>query len=134
MRLVRAVFYFEAFTNLASAGFALLLPTEFLGQFVSEQLPVGAVEFGRWYAVLLVVLSLVLLAALREGSDRFLRPVIGAYLIGDVLQIGVAIQLGLAVSAFGLPVHAAIWTSIFYAIVRIYYLLGTRRETQCAHD
>ena len=128
MRLVRAVFYFEAIVNLASAGFALLFPSRFLGHFVSEPLPVGAVEFGRWYAVLLLVLSLVLLAALREGSDRFLRPVIGAYLVGDALQIGVAIQLGSAAGAFGLPVHAAIWTSAFYAVVRIYYLVGTRRQ------
>jgi len=65
MRFVRAVFYFEAITNLASAGFALFFPGRFLGHFVSEPLPVGAVEFGRWYAVLLVVLSLVLLAAPR---------------------------------------------------------------------
>jgi hypothetical protein len=126
MRVVRAIFYLEAFTNLASAAFALLLPGVFLGQFVSEPLPIAAVEFGRWYAVLLVVLSLVLLAALREGGDRFLRPVIGAYLLGDGLQIAVSVRLGLAASAFGLAVHAAIWTSVFYAVVRIYYLLATR--------
>ncbi|MDH3727272.1 MAG: hypothetical protein OER77_07055 [Myxococcales bacterium] len=66
MRLVRTVFYFEVITNLASAAFALLFPSAFLGQFVLEPLPVGAVEFGRWYAVLLVVLSLVSLAAPRR--------------------------------------------------------------------
>ena len=126
MRVVRAIFYLEAITNLVGAAFALLLPSAFLAQFVSEPLPVAAVEFGRWYAVLLVVLSLVLLAALREGSDRFLRPVIGAYLVGDGLQIAVSIRLGLAASAFGLAVHAAIWTSVLYAGVRIYYLFGTR--------
>jgi len=126
MRIVRAVFYFEVITNLVSAVFALLLPGAFLGQFVSEPLPVAAVEFGRWYAVLLVVLSLVLLAALREGGDRFLRPVISAYLVGDGLQIAVSVRLGLAASAFGPGVHAAIWTSVLYAAVRIYYLLRTR--------
>ena len=128
MRVVRAVFYFEVITNLVSAIFGLLFPAAFLGQFASEPLPVAAVEFGRWYAVLLVVLSLILLAALRGGSDRFLRPVLGAYLLGDVLQIGVAIRLGLAAGAFVLAVHAAIWTSVLYAGARIYYLLGTRRR------
>lgn len=124
MRVVRAIFYLEAITNLGSAVFALFLPGAFLEQFVSEPLPPAAVEFGRWYAVLLVVLSLVLLAALRDGSTRFLRPVISAYLVGDCLQIGVAVRLGWVAGAFGLAVHAAIWTSVFYAAARIYYLFG----------
>lgn len=124
MRVARAVFYFEAFTNLVSAAFAMAMPAAFLAQLVSEPLPPAGVEIGRWYAVLLVVLSLVLLAALREGSDRFLRPVVGAFLLGDALQIAVSVRLGLVGSSFGLAVHAAIWTSVFYAAVRIYYLLG----------
>jgi len=126
MRVARAVFYFEVITNLVSAVFALLFPSAFLGQFTSEPLPVAAVEFGRWYAVLLVVLSLVLWTALRDGTDRFLRPVIAAYLLGDALQIAVAIRLGLAAGALTFAVHAAIWTSVLYACARIYYLLGTR--------
>ena len=121
MRFVRAVFYFEALSNLGSAGFAMVAPAAFLAQFSADPVPAGAVEFGRWYAVLLIVLSLVLLAALREGSDRFLRPVIGAYLFGDVLQIAVAARLGSAVG-WTFAVHAAIWTSVFYALARVYYL------------
>ncbi len=126
MRVARAVFYFEAFTNLVSAAFAMVMPAAFLAQFVSEPLPAAGIEFGRWYAVLLIVLSLVLLAALREGSDRFLRPVMGAYLLGDALQIAVAIRLGSLGPTFGLAVHAAVWTSVLYAAVRIYYLSSTR--------
>lgn len=126
MRIARAIFYLEALTNLASAAFAMLLPATFLGQFIAGPLSAAAIEFGRWYAVLLVVLSLVLLWALREGTDRFLRPVIGAYLLGDVLQIAVSVRLGLVANSFGLAVHAAIWTSVVYAAVRIYYLLRTR--------
>lgn len=87
----------------------------------------ATVEFGRWYAVLLIVLSLVLWAALREGDDRFLRRVIAAYLIGDLFQIVVGVRFGLAVGAFPPAVHAAIWTSVVYAGVRIYYLRGSRR-------
>ncbi|MGB8329055.1 MAG: hypothetical protein WCE62_02935 [Polyangiales bacterium] len=126
MSTVRAIFYFEAISNLASAAFALFFPATFLGQFVSEPLPIAAVEFGRWYAVLLIVLSLVLWAALREGGDWFLRRVIAAYLIGDALQIAVGVRLGLTVGAFPPAVHAAIWTSLVYAGVRIYYLRGLR--------
>ncbi|MEM7135950.1 MAG: hypothetical protein AAF500_05180 [Myxococcota bacterium] len=125
MRFVRGVFYFEVLSNLGSAGFALLAPAAFLGQFSSEPLPVAAIEFGRWYAVLLVVLSLVLWSALREGTDRFLRPVIGAYLFGDALQIAVAVRLGMALGVFSFAVHAAIWTSVLYALARIYYLRAT---------
>ncbi|MEM8606592.1 MAG: hypothetical protein AAGF92_05780 [Myxococcota bacterium] len=121
MRFARGVFYFEALSNLGSAGFAMFAPGAFLGQFTSEPIPAGAVEIGRWYALLLVVLSLVLLAALREGTDRFLRPVIAAFLLGDVLQIAVAVRLGM-VSGSSFAVHAAIWTSAFYALVRVYYL------------
>jgi hypothetical protein len=126
MRAVRAVFYFEAFTNLGSAAFAIVMPATFLAQFVSEPLPIAAVEFGRWYAVLLFVLSLVLLAALREGSDRFLRPVIAAFLLGDVLQLAVSLRLGVVADNFGVAVHAAVWTSILYAAARIYYLSRTQ--------
>lgn len=126
MRALRGIFYFEVITNLGSACFALLFPAAFLGQLSSDPLPTVAVEFVRWYAVVLVVLSLVLLASLREGSDRVLRPVIAAYLVGDGLQIAVSIRLGAAVGAYGIAVHAAIWTSVFYAIARIYYLARTR--------
>ena len=126
MRFARFVFYFEVLTNLVSALFALLAPARFMRQFAPEALPVASVEFGRWYAVLLVVLSLVLWLALRERNDRFLRPVISAYLVGDALQIAVALQLGIATGAFAPAVHAAIWTSVFYAAVRIYYLAGAR--------
>jgi hypothetical protein len=122
IRIARAVFYFEVMTNSASAGFALFLPERFLGGFAAQPIPVTVVEFGRWYAVLLVVLSLVLWAALRAGTDRFLRPVISAYLVGDVLQIGVAIRFGRVAETFPLVSHAAIWTSVFYAAVRIFYL------------
>jgi len=122
MPIVRAIFYFEAISNLGSAAFALLFPATFLKQFASERLPIAVVEFGRWYAVLLVVLSLVLWAALREGDDRFLRRVIAAYLIGDAFQIAVGVRLGLSLGAFPPVAHAAIWTSVAYAGVRIYYL------------
>jgi len=126
MRALRGVFYFEVITNLVSALAALFFPAKFLGQLTSEPLPVAAVEFVRWYAVLLVVLSLVLLAALRDGSDRVLRPVVAAYLLGDALQIAVAIRLGEAAGAYPLAAHAAIWTSVFYAIARLLYLRRSR--------
>ncbi|MGB5809155.1 MAG: hypothetical protein WBG86_01420 [Polyangiales bacterium] len=125
MRFARGVFYFEVVTNLLSSGYAMLFPAAFLAQFSDEPLPVAAIEFGRWYAVLLVVLSLVLWSALRDGTDRFLRPVIGAYLFGDVLQIGVAVRLGMSLGFFSVGVHAAIWTSVGYAAVRIVYLRMT---------
>lgn len=126
MRVVRAVFYLEVISNLGSAVFALLFPAAFLRQLVLEPLPVAGVEFARWYAVVLVVLSLVLLAALRSGEDRFLRPVIGAYLLGDLLQIGVCLRFALAVGALTTAVHAALWSSVFYALVRVYYLARSR--------
>ena len=125
MRAIRAVFYFEVISNLGSALLALLAPALFLAQFTSEPFSVAADEFARWYGVLLVVLALVLLAALREGSDRLLRPVIAAYLVGDALQIAVAIRLGMAIGGFAPAVHAAIWLSVAYAAVRIYYLCSS---------
>ncbi len=126
MRLVRAVFYLEVMGNLGSAAFALLFPAAFFAQLSADPLPFAAIEFVRWYAVVLLMLALVLLAALREGSDRFLRPVIAAYLLGDALQITVSIRLGTAVGAYGVAVHGAIWTSLLYAVIRIYYLARTR--------
>jgi len=128
MPVARLVFYFEVVSNLGSAAFALIFPALFVAQFSAEAVPPPAIELGRWYAVLLIVLSLVLWAALREGGDRFLRRVLAAYLIGDAFQIAVAVRLGVAVGAFPLIAHVAIWTSVFYAGVRIYYLRGSRRD------
>lgn len=122
MRVLRAVFYFEAVTNLGGAGFALLFPATFLHQFAAEPMPVAAVEFVRWYAVVLVVLAVILLAALRDGTGLVLRPVLIGYLIGDALQIVVSIRFGEAVGAYPVAVHAAIWTSIVYAAARVGYL------------
>jgi len=126
MRVLRGVFYFEVISNLGSAGLALLLPATFLAQLTSEPLPTPAVEFVRWYGVVLVVLSLVLLAALRARSDQFLRSVVAAYLLGDALQLAVSIRFAEAVGAYAPAVHAAIWTSVFYAVVRILYLRRSR--------
>lgn len=126
MTLVRAIFYFEVASNLASSLYALFVPAAFVGQFSAESLPVTSVELGRWYAVPLVVLALILLAALRSGTDQFLRPVLAAFLLGDALQIGTALQFGSQTAGFPLAVHAAICLSVIYAAARVYYLLRTR--------
>lgn len=130
MRLVRGIFYFEVVSNLGTAVLALLFPAFFVGQFVKEPLPIAAVELWRWYAVLLVVLSLILWAALRDGDSRFLRSVIAAYLVGDAFQIVVSIRFGLAAGDFAFAVHAAVWTSVAYAAARTYYLRATRVSFQ----
>jgi hypothetical protein len=124
--VVRGIFYFEAVSNLATAVYVLLFPALFLAQLVPEPLPLVSVELGRWYAVLLWVLSSILLGALREKNDRFLRRVIAAFLIGDAFQIAVSVRLGVALDSFPFVVHAAIWTSVFYAAARIYYLRSSR--------
>lgn len=128
MPVVRGIFYFEAVSNLATAVYVLLFPAHFLTQLVPEHLPLVSVELGRWYAVLLLVLSAVLWGALREGDDRFLRRVITAFLIGDGFQIAVSVRLGMALESFPFPfpVHAAIWTSVFYAAARVYYLRSSQ--------
>lgn len=126
MRAVRGVFYFEVISNLGSAVFALLFPAAFSRQLSADLSAVSAIEFVRWYAVVLLVLALVLWAALRQGSDLVLRPVVVAFLVGDALQIAVSVRFGAAVGAFGVAVHAAIWTSVFYALARLYYLARTR--------
>jgi hypothetical protein len=124
--VVRGIFYFEAVSNLGTAVYVLLFPAQFLAQLVPQDLPLVSVELGRWYAVLLLVLSAVLLGALREGDDRFLRRVIVAFLIGDGFQIAVSVRLGVVLDSFPFAVHAAIWSSVFYAAARVYYLRSSR--------
>lgn len=125
MRVVRGVFYVEAATGVLTALFALLDPGAFVAGLIPGALPPAAVELGRWYGVLLLVLALILWAALRDGREAVLRLVLVPLLVGDAVQIAVALRLGAVTEAFTPTVQAAIYASAVYAAVRVYFLRRT---------
>lgn len=116
------VFWIEALANIPAALIILFLPSIFLGGLVEgHAFDAFHLVFARWYGVLLLVLSLALIACLRYGGKAVLRAVLTAFLIGDVLQILVSLQLGMT---FGWTagVWGAIGSSVIYALCRILYL------------
>lgn len=120
------VFWFEALVNIPTALVCLFLPAAFLsgitgGTEVSKEL----LEFTRWYGVLLVVLSLILVGALRYGDHQMLKVVLASYLFGDILQIAVTLRWAM-VFDWNFAVYASLITSIFYLFCRWLYLRPRR--------
>ncbi len=102
MKLIRALFYFEGIILNTGVGLlCMILPAAFVANFVPTGLPTLALEFIRWYGVLLMVLGYFELRALRSGNVQALVFAIEALLFGDVLHFVASIfflQAGVAFS------------------------------------
>ena len=114
----RTIFYGEAVLNAVAALMCLIMPERFLAMFTPE--PAGAIAEAlvRWYGILLVVLTIIMVRALRNGSIDMLKPVMQAVLIGDVLHLA---GLWMLVEAVGQWTTGSIITaviSVALALVR----------------
>lgn len=105
----KTIFYGEAVLNAVAALICLIVPQRFLTMFTAE--PAGAIAEAlvRWYGVLLVVLTIIMVRALRNGGIDMLRPVMQAVLIGDVLHLA---ALWMLVDAVGQWTAGSIITAV----------------------
>jgi hypothetical protein len=120
------VFWFEGLVNVITAIVCLIGPAMFLSGLLTD-IPEDPFtrNIVRWYGVLLMVLSLILVGALRYGDRKLLRIVLSAYLAGDLLQVLVSIQWGVFIG-WTPGVWASIGSSVVYAFCRVMYLKQKR--------
>lgn len=118
MRYLLYLFYLEIVINLVSIGQGLFTPAAFVRQFSGEPVSVAGGEVARWYAVLILVISYLLWRAL-QVRGKTLKVVLEVLLVGDIVQIGVALLTANALGQWPLVVNAALGLSIVLAVARI---------------
>ena len=87
-KFMRTILIFEAIALNAGTGIlCLFAPKFFVSQFTDTAFPAIALEFIRWYGVLLWVLTFVVLRILPMKDDRSLAPAVEALLFGDLVHL-----------------------------------------------
>ncbi|MCC7208881.1 MAG: hypothetical protein IT323_16345 [Anaerolineae bacterium] len=84
MKPFRLLFRAEALLNFFSGGFAMLAPASFANMFMPADAPLANAEMARWFGAMTIAFGFVLWRAL-DLEWPTLKPVIEAYLLGDVL-------------------------------------------------
>ncbi len=129
MKYIRALFYFEGIILNAGVGlFCMILPAAFVANFVPTSLPALALEFIRWYGVLLLVLGYFELRALRGSDGKALVFAIEALLFGDILHFVASALFLQAGVAFSAAVGFMFFMTTLLALTRTYWLYRTYRR------
>ena len=130
MKIARIIFYIEILLSSYAAVMDLINPAEFVSQYTPQHVNGIPLEIIRWYGVQLVPLVYLEFTALWSQRDDRLAWVLGAFLIGDFLQI-------YSTAAFMLANPGTHWTFGFIfsivvvvvlAVTRIYWLLNYRNQ------
>src|SRR6266498_3498592 len=130
MKFVRIIFYAEVLLSFYAAVTDLINPSTFVSDYTHHRVTGIPLEMIRWYGVQLIPLVYLEFSALWSQRDDRLAWVLGAFLMGDVLQIYSTVNY-----MFKHP--ATHWTGgfilslvvvIILAIVRIYWLLQYRAQ------
>lgn len=129
MKLIRYLFFFEGWViNLGVGVFCLIFPAAFVANFAPTGLPTLALEFIRWYGVLLMVLGYFEIRALRGNNPQALTFAIEALLFGDVLHFVASISFLQAGVAFSVAVGFMFFMTTLLALTRTYWLYQTTRR------
>ncbi len=130
MQIARIIFYIEILLSSYAAVMDLINPADFVAQYTPQKVNGIPLEIIRWYGVQLVPLVYLEFTALWSKRDDWLAWVLGAFLIGDILQIVLTVNYMLANPGTQ-------WTSgfifslvvvVILAITRIYWLSQYRRQ------
>ncbi|MBD3190383.1 MAG: hypothetical protein GF308_07050 [Candidatus Heimdallarchaeota archaeon] len=117
---LKVVFYLEAVINLVVVILCIFFPSFFIGQFTTITLQIPGIEIIRWYGILLLVITLILLGALITKKYEFIRIVLISYLIGDIAQIGATIYFALKIATWN---FAIIFTMVITVILIVFRIL-----------
>ena len=129
MKLIRYLFLFEGWAiNLGVGIFCLIFPAAFVANFVPAGLPALALEFIRWYGVLLMVLGYFEIRALRGNNPQALTFAIEALLFGDVLHFIASVLFLQAGVTFSIAVGFMFFMTTLLALTRTYWLYQTARR------
>ncbi len=131
MKIARIIFYIEVLLSGYAAMMDLINPADFVAQYTPQKVNGIPLEIIRWYGVQLVPLVYLEFTALWNKRDDRLAWVLGAFLIGDLLQIFLTANFMLANPAsrwtFGFIFSLVV--VVILAITRIYWLSQYRRQS-----
>lgn len=117
MKYIVYVFYMEILLNFVSIFQTLFAPATFLASLTNQTMPPAALEMARWYGVLMCVLTYLLLRGLQKRGSAFIL-VLEALLVGDVIQIAVALVTARILNGWPLSVISSIVLSIILGTAR----------------
>jgi hypothetical protein len=132
MKIARIIFYIEVLLSSYAAILDLINPSGFLAEYTPQKLTGIPLEVIRWYGVQLVPLVYLEFTALWSQRNDRLAWVLGAFLIGDALQIYSTIN-------FMLTHPGTQWTFgfifslvvvVILAVTRIYWLTNYQRQAR----
>ena len=130
MKIARIIFYIEILLSSYAAILDLINPSAFVAEYTPQKLTGIPLEIIRWYGVQLVPLVYLEFTALWSRRDDRLAWVLGAFLIGDVLQIYSTVNYMLAQPGtqwtFGFIFSLVV--VLILAITRIYWLINYRNQ------
>ena len=129
MKFARAVFIFEAIVLNAGTGLlCFFVPAQFASFFSPTPVTGTALEFLRWYGVLLWVLAYAMLRVLPMNDNRVLRPLVEALLFGDFAHLAASALYFKAVSGLTIPSAIMMFFTVLLAIIRINWLRLAKSE------
>jgi hypothetical protein len=130
IRIARIIFYIEILLSSYAALLDLINPSGFVAEYTPQKLTGISLEIVRWYGVQLIPLVYLEFTALWSQRDDRLAWLLGAFLIGDVLQIYSTVN-------YMLTHPGTNWTGgfifslvvvIVLAMTRIYWLINYRAQ------
>lgn len=131
MKIARIIFYIEVLLSSYAAILDLIDPTGFLAEYTPQKLTGIPLEVIRWYGVQLVPLVYLEFTALWGQQNDRLAWVLGAFLIGDILQIYSTVNYMLTHPGtqwtFGFMFSLVV--VVILAVTRIYWLINYRKGT-----
>ena len=107
---LKLVFYAEVLINIITLLLCFFAPGKFIDQLVTTEHSLFAYELVRWYGLVLLILSGILLMALLQPTFNLLKIVLLVNLPGDIIQVVLAIHTA---TVFGQWTFALIFTIVF---------------------
>ena len=89
---LKLVFYAEVLINTITLLLCFFSPGKFIEQLVTVDYNLFAAELARWYGLVLLLLSGIMLTALRQKTFHFLRIVLLINLPGDIIQVALTVH------------------------------------------
>jgi len=132
VKIARIIFYIEVLLSSYAAVIDLVNPAEFVAEYTPHKVTGIPLEIIRWYGVQLVPLVYLEFTALWQKRDDRLAWVLGAFLIGDFLQILLTVNYMQAHPAtpwtFGFIFSLVV--VVVLAVTRIYWLSHYRNQSK----
>ena len=129
-KFVRYILTFEAIVlNAGTGAICLFAPSFFVLQFSMEPMPLLALEFIRWYGVLLWVLAFLVLRILPQNDNRVLAPAVEALLFGDLIHLFAIYMFYQTIPLWSFAFTIMLFCTLTLAIIRSIWVYKYHQKT-----